>query len=450
MGALRIRASCFLSALLPFFLPAQPRTVRIDAPGIVMVIDERMHTELPGLAPPSASETITIQGREIRDFRLQSHQSGRMTRKLGSELQHIIIGDAEGLRKRLTITSYERFPGVLVVEAEYTNTGSARANVSGWTNHHYSIPSKGGDPAFWSFQSGSYSKRPDWVLPLKAGFRQENFQGMNATDYGGGTPVADVWRRDAGIAIGHLDLSPKLVSLPVAMPDSSHAEIRIDYKIARTLAPGETISTLRTFVSVHKGDYFTPLDGYRKMMIAQGVRLPQSPREAFEPIWCAWGYRRQFKPEQIYSALPIVKRLGFGWVTLDDGWQTAEGDWFLEKTKFPNGDSDMKAMVDRIHQDGFKAQLWWAPMSVDPGTELIKKHPEWLLLNADGSRHKISYWDAFYLCPAVPEVRKDAADLATKFVREWGYDGLKLDGQFMNAAPPCYNSAHHHSDPNES
>ena len=34
------------------------------------------------------------------------------------------------------------------------------------------------------------------------GFRQENFLGMNATDYGGGTPVVDVWRRDVGLAVG--------------------------------------------------------------------------------------------------------------------------------------------------------------------------------------------------------------------------------------------------------
>ena len=53
-------------------------------------------------------------------------------------------------------------------------------------------------------------------MPLKVNFKQENFLGMNATDYGGGTPVADVWRRDIGIAVGHLEHAPKLVSLPVA------------------------------------------------------------------------------------------------------------------------------------------------------------------------------------------------------------------------------------------
>jgi alpha-galactosidase len=419
-----------------------------------MLIDDKLHTELLGLTPMSASESITMQGRQTVDFRLVRHRSRKITDKLGSGRQHIVTGVADGMSKELTITSYKDFPGVLVLQARYTNTASSPISISGWTNHHYSLPAKGpakgGEPAFWSFQSGSYAKRPSWLLPLKEGFRQENFQGMNATDYGGGTPVADVWRRDAGLAVGHLDLKPKLVSLPVAMPDASHAEISIEYKTARTLAAGDSMDTLRTFVAVHTGDYFNVLESYRKMMVAQGVRLPESPREAFDPIWCAWGYRRDFQPGQIYSALPIVKQLGFRWVTLDDGWQTAEGDWYLAKTKFPNGDRDMKAMVDRIHQDGFKAQLWWAPMSVDPGTDLIAKHPEWLLQDADGSPHKISYWNAFYLCPAVPEVRKNAADLTTKFIRDWGYDGLKLDGQFMNAAPPCHNPAHHHADPNES
>ena len=44
---------------------------------------------------------------------------------------------------------------------------------------------------------------------------------MNDSDYGGGTPVVDVWRRDVGLAIGHVELLPKLVSLPVAARESA-------------------------------------------------------------------------------------------------------------------------------------------------------------------------------------------------------------------------------------
>ena len=51
--------------------------------------------------------------------------------------------------------------------------------------------------------------------------------GMNSDDYGGGTPVSDVWRRDAGIGVGHIELVPKLVSIPVSMPDDKAANRRV-------------------------------------------------------------------------------------------------------------------------------------------------------------------------------------------------------------------------------
>lgn len=427
--------------------------VTLRGAGITMRVDASLQTELTGVTPLSPSETITVGGKEVTRFAFQSHRSRKISGKLGPGREHLLIGEAsaEHLRKELTVKVYDAFPGVLTVQVKYTNTGSTGIQVSGWTNHRYALPASGaGEPAFWSFQSGSYESRPSWVLPLKPGFQQANFQGMNDIDYGGGTPVSDVWRRDVGLAVGHLDLRPRRVSLPVAMPDARHAELRVEFKVDRKLEPGESLETLPTFAAVHQGDYFSVLVNYRKMMIAQGIRMPESPSSAFDPIWCAWGFRRNFQPSQIYSALPIVKSLGFRWVTLDDGWQTAEGDWYPVKTKFPAGDRDMKAMVDHIHREGFKAQLWWAPMSVDPGTDLIKQHPEWLLLDADGKPHKITYWDAYYLCPAVPEVRRNAAELVSKFIREWGYDGLKLDGQFLNAAPQCHNPAHKHASPDES
>jgi alpha-galactosidase len=35
-------------------------------------------------------------------------------------------------------------------------------------------------------------------------------------------------------------------------------------------------------------------------------------------------------------------------------------------------------------------------------------------------------------------------------IKDWGYDGLKLDGQHMNGVPPCYNPAHRHARPEDS
>ena len=48
---------------------------------------------------------------------------------------------------------------------------------------------------------------------------------------------------------------------------------------------------------MHRGDYFGTLRDYGAAMQAQGIRLPQAPEDAFDPIWCAWGYGRGFTPD---------------------------------------------------------------------------------------------------------------------------------------------------------
>ncbi len=261
----------------------------------------------------------------------------------------------------------------------------------------------GGAPrevAFWSFQSGSYERRPNWVLPLHTGFSQQNYLGMNASDYGGGTPIVDVWRRDVGMGVGLVEPGPRLISLPVSMPSAQQARMSVQYRHNRSLQPGESFHTFRTFVTVHDGDYFQTLLTYRRFMSKHGFQMASAPEDAFGAIWCAWGYGRDFKPQQVYDTLPTVKRMGFKWVTLDDGWQNNYGDWQLDPKKFPHGDADIKAMVDRIHQEGFKAQLWWSPLSAVPDSKLLTNEPELALKNRDGSRRKISWWNSYYLCPA--------------------------------------------------
>jgi alpha-galactosidase len=156
------------------------------------------------------------------------------------------------------------------------------------------------------------------------------------------------------------------------------------------------------------------------------------------------------QPKQLIDTLPTVKRLGFAWVTLDDGWQNNVGDWELDRKKFPHGDADIKALVDRIHQEGFRAQLWWSPLSAVPNSELLKRHPEYALENRDGSRRKVSWWNSYYLCPADQQVVDYHKALVRKILVDWGFDGLKLDGQDMNAVPACYNPAHHHERPEDS
>jgi alpha-galactosidase len=404
------------------------------------------------LTPLSASETVADISRTWSDFALTSAHRETVADAFGMGERLSLTGKSGDLSKNISITIYADFPSLAIFDVEYSNEGATRITIRRWTNNQYALTSQPAarGPAFWSYQSGSYEKRPDWVLPLRPGFRQENSLGMNASDYGGGTPIVDVWRKDVGLAVGDVELGPRLISLPVSMPDVRHARLAVRSDRERTLEPGESFHTLRTFVSVHQGDYFRTLTEYRRLMMRQGFQMASAPDSAYGPIWCAWGYGRSMKLKQVYDTLPTVKKMGFAWVTLDDGWQNNYGDWEVDPKKFPHGDADMKALVDRIHEEGFKAQLWWSPLSAVPDSQLLKEHPDFLLLNHDGSKRKISWWNSFYLCPADRAVVEYHKTLVRKILVDWGFDGLKLDGQHMNAVPPCYNPSHHHKRPEDS
>ena len=404
------------------------------------------------LGPFSPSETVVVNGDRLQDFVLKHHEEQSFSDGRGVGKRLTIIAFAGEIEKEETVDSFKNFPTMLFVTVKYTNRGTQAVSVDGWTSQAHTIQAgvvKDGT-AFWSLESGSYKQRPDWAIPLKPGFKQENFLGMNSDDYGGGTPVIDVWRPDVGLAVGHSELKPELVSEPVTMPAADYATVAIDSEQKRTLNPGETLRTLETFLAVHAGDYFRPLREYRRVMIAKGVRLQSPPAGAYQPIWCAWGFGRNFQPKQIEDALPEAQKLGMGWVTMDDGWQTNLGDWQPNPQKFPKGDASVRELVDKIHARGMKAQLWWAPLAVSPESNLAREHSDWFLLDPSGSRRKISYWKAFYLCPADPDVVRYHQKLAERIFKVWGFDGLKIDGQFLNAVPPCTNPTHHHKTSAES
>ena len=400
----------------------------------------------------SASETVKGTERSWDDFAMVSQTHERVTDIYGTGEKLTLVGTSGVLRKNLSVTIYDEFPNLAIFDVSYTNTGQFPLKILEWNNNNYTIDahSRPTDIPFWSFQSGSYERRPNWIVPLKTGFSQQNYLGMNASDYGGGTPIVDVWRRDAGIGVGHVESRPRLISLPVSMPNARQAQVSVQYRHEQSLPPGESFPTFRTFVTVHNGDYFQTLLTYRRFMLKQGFQMAKAPESAFGAIWCAWGYGRDFKPQQVYDTLPTVKQMGFTWVTLDDGWQNNYGDWQLDPKKFPHGDADIKAMVERIHQEGFKAQLWWSPLSAVPDSKLLTQEPDLALKNQDGSRRKISWWNSYYLCPANSRVVEYHKELVRKILVDWGFDGLKLDGQHMNGVPRCYNPAHHHKRPEES
>ncbi|URN09636.1 alpha-galactosidase [Actinomadura madurae] len=402
-----------------------------------------------GITRFDAGEALLLRGGAIEAFTYRGHRT-RKTRhpRHGAGVHVTIHGDADnGVRKTVELTSFKRLPGMILMKVTYTNRSRTALKVTGWRNGAHELIEKPG--GFYTFSGTTHEDRRDWVQPMKDDFFQENSLGMDSSDYGGGTPLATVWRRGAGLSVGHVEPVAKILSMPVRRTTRG-ASIAIKAETDRTLKPGQHLTTDTTFLATAPGDHFVPLQRYRDYMADISLRAPDAPDSAFEPIWCAWGYERDFTVDQVIGTLPKVREVGLHWAVLDDGWQTNEGDWDLNPQKFPQGETDMRAFTKQIRDAGLRPRLWWAPLAADPGSNLFTEHPDMLLLDRDGNKQEVTWWDAYTLCPAYQPTVDYFVRQAKKFIGDWGYEGLKIDGQHLNGVTPCYNPAHRHARPEES
>ena len=454
---------CWLSVLPLAVISCTKKNDSVIKSGhLVLEVNDQMQTKVnadyPGATPLTAafstSESLKTAYFSTGGFTVKTVDTEAFRDQGGEGVAWAITGVSgqDSLEKILHIRVYRQFPDAVILGVQYVNKGKRVLPVIKWTNSAYQLEPSKDTVKFWSFQGASYQDRRDWIQPVNPGFHQENFMGMNASDYGGGIPVADLWRPDAGLMVGSVSPVARLVSLPVSYdpyaPGASLA-VAYDYPFRKTLAPGDTLSTFETILSVHRKDCFDALRTYAGFMRTRGLVPAASEPAAFEPIWCAWGYERDFTVKEILRTLPKVKQLGIDWVGIDDGYQQDEGDWHTNRSHFPGGDAQMKALVDSIHSYGLKAVLWWAPLAVDPDSRFLREHPGILLIQKNGAPQYITWWNSFYMAPTDSVVLDNAKQTVKLFLDDWGFDALKLDGQHMNACAPDY-GGHGLDNPDES
>lgn len=400
---------------------------------------------------------LTEDGKEYNLFTLKKKTKQKIDDPIGKGERYSFQGDTtvtDGkMTKILTVTRYPDFPNLLLTQTSYINNTTNPIKIKKIKNNNYEVKGGSDNPNFWSFQGQSTSRRQDWILPVDGKFYQRNYMGMNNSDYGGGIPVTCLWRSDLGIAVGHVSKQPELVSLPVNKKDDSEnatVSMEIDFEESRELLPGDTVSSLPGFVQLYEGDCFKPLRKYSELMQKSGIVMPESEPAAFESMWCSWGYERTATFKEVLGTLPKVKELGIKWATVDDGYQIAEGDWDLDPERFPGGDQEMIDLVTDMKKHGLKVQLWWAPLAADPGTKIVTENPEVLMLSKNGDPYRISWWNSYYMSPTAEKTVEQTQDLVQRFLSKYDFDGLKLDGQHLNAVHPDYSQANHPENPESS
>jgi alpha-galactosidase len=101
----------------------------------------------------------------------------------------------------------------------------------------------------------------------------------------------------------------------------------------------------------------------------------------------------------------------------DGKWWTGRGNWYPEKTKFPNG---MRPVSDEVHKNGMKFMLWYEPEAVCVGTEIDVKHPEFVIKKKDNK-------DAGLFNLGNPEGWKYITDMISKSLIDWDVDVFRND-----------------------
>lgn len=201
----------------------------------------------------------------------------------------------------------------------------------------------------------------------------------------------------------------------------------------------------------------------------EGVKFSE-PAELLDLVWIKDEYNAAFDRYFEYMKIPpIEKKLHSGYTTwynyygnvtekivkrdlqslvnlpervdifqIDDGYQSAIGDWLIVNKKFPSG---MKACADAVHEKGMKAGLWLAPFAATPNSKVFKEHNDWLVKDDCGQPLCVGHnWGGFY---ALDIYDKGAREYIKHFfdvvLNEWGYDMVKLDFLYACCTKPIHN-----------
>jgi alpha-galactosidase len=148
---------------------------------------------------------------------------------------------------------------------------------------------------------------------------------------------------------------------------------------------------------------------------ALGERMRAHVPERVPSGWCSWYfyYNRVSERDVLANLMALqVERYRIDYVQIDDGFQSATGDWLKPNEKFPRG---MKFLADRIRDAGFRPGLWLAPLVMHRDSRVLAEHPEFALRGQDGE----ILWSDIWLgpCAALDCTNPDALAWLQRVIR---------------------------------
>lgn len=171
--------------------------------------------------------------------------------------------------------------------------------------------------------------------------------------------------------------------------------------------------------------HFAKAVGRVQESFARQYALKPAPESAFKPVFSTWYcFHQQVYRERLLEECRKAKALGLETVILDDGWQAEDnsrgygysGDYRPAKGKV----GDICTLTKEIRRIGLKSMIWFSLAFSGDFAEGTKKFGAMSLYHSDEL-------NAYVVDPRFKEVRDHIVSYCTEAVRDWGFDGLKLD-----------------------
>jgi alpha-galactosidase len=167
----------------------------------------------------------------------------------------------------------------------------------------------------------------------------------------------------------------------------------------------------------------------------------------FQRGWCSWyHYFHAITEDALRANLKSLEAMRTEFpldvIQLDDGFQSALGDWDTTNAKFPGG---LKKIAGEIRAAGFKAGIWTAPFLAARDSRVMIDHPDWFIMHAESGEpvragHNTNWTTsddkfAYALDPSNPEFVAHLRHLFARLTGDFGFSYLKLDFLYAAAAP---------------
>ncbi len=172
--------------------------------------------------------------------------------------------------------------------------------------------------------------------------------------------------------------------------------------------------------------YYQSLNDVQAWWASQPENKPSLVPEAGRlPMYSTWySFHQELTDAEVEKQSRWARDFGCEAVIIDDGWQTEDnnrgyaycGDWEVCHSKIP----DMAAHVARLHQMGMKSLLWFSVPFIGFKSRAYERFKGKYL-------YEIESMQAAVLDPRYPEAREYLIELYETAIREWDFDGLKLD-----------------------